>query len=126
MVTYMETKEYSKLASLCYEIAKDLKWQRKPIDAKEIDSLSKELYHYAFSSKGVVEDYGYDIRIIEMAAAYISQTMDGPWLGNEAAAKSWFFTKLDTILELAVFTPDLSGDAKEFLNFLLSKKKVNH
>lgn len=119
----METKEYSKLSNLCYEIAKNLKWQRKPIDVQEIDSLSKELYHYALSSKESVEEYGYDFKIIEMAVAYISQTMDGPWFGNEVAARSWFFTKLDTILELAVFTPQLSGDAKDFLNFLYSKER---
>jgi len=117
----MKDSHKKELEGICYSIAKNLKWQMKPIDSTEIEALSKELCGYALSHGLVLKEYGHDIEVIINALSYIDQTGDGPWFGDDQAAIMWFQTKLDTLLEIAVFEPKITGKGELFIQYIRSK-----
>jgi hypothetical protein len=105
----MDGREKDLIQEACFDLARTIRWARKPIDAEEIDALAKQ---YAGVAMGMLSPSSeIDPSLIARAIRYLDHVHGMPMAGDVA----WFEHTLGTLIEVARPNTVLNGASKPFL-----------
>jgi hypothetical protein len=101
------------LDQACFDVARTIKWARKPIDADEITSLAAELSKIARNCVFISETLVRDEELVTRAVRYLGQAHAIPPMADDT---QWFANMLDAVIELARPNTGLDEQARAFLD----------
>jgi hypothetical protein len=103
------------LRKACFEVARCVKWSRKPVDADEISELASKFYEIAKDQKSTGE-LEIDLPLITRAVRYLGSVHANPPMDDNTR---WFYNKLRVVLEIARPNAGIDEENKEFLRDML-------
>ena len=86
------------LQRACYEVAKETKWETRPVDTNDIKQLADELYRIASERAKFVAEAERDPNLVTRAVRYLAHVHAIPPMKDDT---SWFREMLDALVELA-------------------------
>jgi hypothetical protein len=109
MIRKTGTDTDAALEEACFELARTMKWEQKPIDLEEIRAHAANL---AMEAKGFLsEALNTDVQLLVRAVHYLTQAHGMPMGEN----LYWFRTTLGALLEVARPNSGLDESGREFL-----------
>jgi hypothetical protein len=111
----MTTEENAELEEACFELARNTKWARKPIDTEEIRALAAQFAEIAKSHIFHGEGLTIDAPLITRSVRYLAQAHGTPGADDT----QWFSNMLTALLEVARPNGGLDERAREFLRDML-------
>src|SRR5579871_4366496 len=108
--------EVTTLEVACFDLARNTKWRRSPIDIAEIQSLARKLTEIAKDRARFGEALGIDVALVTRAVHYLNQAHAMPPMDDDTV---WFSNMLDAVIEIARPNTGLRGEARAFLRDLL-------
>jgi hypothetical protein len=101
-----------RLKRACFQVAKTVFRDRKPIDSDEILSYADAIYDVALDECEANESLGCSISTVIRAIHYINQAHAIPPIKGNI---QWFSNTLRAVIEVAYPNAGLEGEAREFL-----------
>ena len=103
------------LQQACFDLARNTKWSRKPVDAAKIQAFSEQIAQIA--REQVSDPLGIDISLITRAVRYLANAHAIPPMDEDT---QWFYDMLRVVLEIARPNSGIDEENKEFLRDMLS------
>ena len=98
------------LQRACYEVAKETKWDARPVDTDDIRRLADELYRIASERAEFVAEAERDPNLVTRAVRYLAHAHAIPPMRDDT---SWFREMLEALVELACpntgMTPEIAA-----------------
>ena len=102
----------NELRKVCFQVARTVFWDRKPIDTEKIQDYANAIYKKAVFECESIENLGCTTSTIIRAVHYINQAHAMPPIKDDI---QWFSNTLRALIEVACPNAGLEGEAREFL-----------